>query len=338
MTRNHFHASLLAVVLLMSATRVGHAQISTQQMSGYQGETSRNQNRSDAASAMHSSGLVMVPEDFSRLRLAPGFLVSLNVLDDHDFQGYFRVDQDGNIAVPILGTIQVAGETVSEARAQIRKRLLDDRILKDPQVDLNVVEYTAPVVTVIGEVASPGKYPLLAQRKLVDVLALAGGTTIAAGDEIQIVREKGNADPVLVHYSRSMNPKAVEDLLVQPGDTVQVKRSGIVYVLGAVVRPGGYVMQEEGTLTVLQAISLANGTTLPASISSIHLLRRNADSAVVDIAVPLDKMSHGKSADMQLRASDVLYVPTSKVKSALINGAAILASATSATIYAVTIY
>ncbi len=109
-------------------------------------------------------------------------------------------------------------------------------------------------------------------------------------------------------------------------------------MLGAVTRPGGYVMQEEGTLTVLQAISLANGTTLPASVGAIHLLRRNADGTEVDIALPLNKMQHGQSTDLKLQATDVLYVPTSKIKSTVINGASILAAATSASIYAAVIY
>jgi polysaccharide export outer membrane protein len=122
---------------------------------------------------------------------------------------------------------------------------------------------------------------------------------------------------------------------VNPGDTVQVKRAGIVYVLGAVNRPGGFVMQEEGTLRVLQAISLASGTSIAASTRTIYLLRRNADGTEVDIAVPYKKIANGSSADMQLRATDVLFVPTSTFKAVLTNSQGILTSAASATIYSV---
>jgi polysaccharide export outer membrane protein len=334
MTHKFLRASIVTAVLLMSLPGLGVAQINMQQMPGYQGGITRNPSRSDAGSAMRGSALAVVPEDFALLKLAPGFLVSLNVLDDSDFQGTFRVDQDGNIALPILGTIHVAGETASEARTQIRKRLLDDRLLMDPQVDLNVLEYAAPEVTIIGEVASPGQYPLLVPRKLVDVLALAGGTTLIAGNEVQITSGGAGTDPILVHYSRASNPKAVEDVVVHPGDTVQVKRAGIVYVLGAVNRPGGYVMQEEGTLNVLQAVSLANGTSIAASTGTIYLLRHNADGTEVDIALPYKKMSQGKRADVQLHATDVLFVPISAMKAILINSQSILSSATSATIYA----
>ena len=105
---------------------------------------------------MQSSALMMVPEDFAKLTLAPGFLLSLNVLDDPDIGGAFRIDQNGDIDAPVLGTMHVAGGTASEARVQIRRKLLDDQILKDPQVNLTVLEYTTPEVTIVGEVTSPG--------------------------------------------------------------------------------------------------------------------------------------------------------------------------------------
>ncbi len=332
------HAALIAAALQIVCQEVAVAQINMQQMPGLQSTQSHTQNLSEGASGIHSSGLGVVPEDFSQLKLAPGFLVELKVLDDSDFQGDFRVDQDGNVALPILGTLHVAGDTASEARDQIKNRLLKEQILKDPQVDLNVIEYTAPQVTIIGEVGSPGKYPLLVPRNLVDVLTLAGGPTALAGNEVSIIRGSGDAKPLLIHYSKSTDPEVVAKVMVDPGDTVQVKRAGVVYVLGAVNRPGGYVMQEDGTLNVLQAISLANGTSVPASTGTIYLLRRNSDGTEINIALPYKKISTGKRADVQLHATDVLFVPTSKMKSILTNSQGVIASAASASIYAGILY
>jgi polysaccharide export outer membrane protein len=328
----------VAAVLFLFLEEASVAQVGMQQSTGSESGTATGRSRPEAAAGTRGSGLTEVPADFAQLKLAPGFLLSLNVLDDSDFTGTFRVDQEGDVALPILGTLHVGGESVPEARAQIRGVLLEEKILKDPQVDLSVLEYSAPEVTIIGEVANPGKYPLLISRKLVDVLALAGGATVMAGNEIQITSGNLDAEPVLVHYSRATNPKAIEGVLVHPGDTVQVKRAGIVYVLGAVNRPGGFVMQEEGTLNLLQAISLANGTTLTASTGAIYLLRRNVDGTEVDIALPFNKIQHGQSADVQLRATDVLYVPTSKIKSILTFSQGILAAAATATIYAETVH
>lgn len=321
MTHKCLHAMLVTSALLIVFAEAGVAQMDMQQK------------KSSASGATASGALAMVPADFPQLKLAPGFLLRLNVLDDSDFVGTFRVDEQGDIFLPVLGSLHVADETVTEARGQIRRKLLDNRILNDPLVDLSIQEYTAPQVTIIGEVASPGKYPLLVPHSLVDVLALAGGPSITAGNEVLITHGNAGAGPVLVHYSRATNPDAVRDTIVNPGDTVQVKRAGIVYVVGAVIRPGGFVMQEEGTLNVLQAISLASGTSVTASTSTIYLLRRNADGTVVDIAVPYKKIANGKSTDMQLRATDVLYVPTSTVKAIFTNSQAVLNTAASATIY-----
>ncbi len=331
-----------AVVFLISLPGMGIAQISMQQMPNYSSgpasSAATNRNRTDVPALVPNSELKVVPEDFALLKLAPGFLVSLNVLDDTDFSGNFRIDEQGNLAVPVLGTVHVAGETASEASSQIKKQLVADQIMKDPQVTFSVIEYTAPEVTLIGEVTNPGKYPLLVPRKLVDVLALAGGPTLLAGNEVQIIPGNGRTEPALVHYSRGSDPNSIQDVMVHPGDTVQIKRAGIVYVLGAVTRPGGYVMQEDGTLNVLQAISLANGTTVVAKDSTIYLLRREADGTEVNIALPLRKISRGKLADVQLHATDVLYVPTSTMKSILTNGQGILASTASASIYAAAVY
>jgi polysaccharide export outer membrane protein len=341
MTNNFRHAGIAITALLIVFTEPGNTQVGMQQMAGSSNGSSSSTmtsgNRPGIAAAAGNSALTLVPEDFAKLRLAPGFALSLNVLDDPDFVGVFRIDQQGNIVLPILGTMHVAGETVPAAGAQIQKSLLDNQILNDPQVNLMVLEYTAPEVTIIGEVAAPGRFPLLVPRKLVDVLALAGGTTVAAGNEIQITRGGADADPVVVHYSKETDPGTIADVLVHPGDIVQVKRAGIVYVLGAVTRPGGYVMQEDGSLTVLQAVSLANGTTLPASVGKIYLLRRNTNGTRATVEIPLNKMSHGKHADVQLHATDVLYVPMSKIKSVLLNSQGILASAASASIYATAI-
>ncbi len=324
------YASFTAAVLLVSLPEAGVAQVNMQQMPNY----STTRNRADVPAAVSNPDLRMVPEDFVKLKLAPGFLLSLNVLEDSDFAGTFRIDDLGDIIVPILGTVHVAGETAADARAQIKKRLLDEHFLNDPQVTLTVIEYTAPEVTIIGEVTSPGKYPLLVPHKLVEVLALAGGPALLAGNEVQIISNSKPAEPVLVHYSKGSDPQTIENVLVYPGDTVQVKRAGIVYVLGAVTRPGGYVMQEEGKLDVRQAISLANGTTIAASTGTIYLLRRNADGTEVDIALPFNKMLHGQRTDVQLQPTDVLYVPTSKIKAILTNSQTILSSAASASIYA----
>ena len=328
-------------MLLLSLRDVCLAQINMQQMPNYPNgsrSVSAERDKLQAPKVTHASGLMLVPEDFAKLQLAPGFLLRVNVLQDSDFSGDFRIDDGGDIAVPLLGTVHVGGKTASEARGQIRDKLKKEEFLNEPQVAVSVVEYTSPEVTILGEVTSPGKYPLLAPRKLVEVLAMAGGATLLAGDDVQITPAGSTAPPIMTHFPRVANPKAIGDVMVHPGDIVQVQRAGIIYVLGAVNRPGGYVMQENGTLNVLQAISLASGTSVSASTGRIHLLRQNPDGQEMDIPIPYKKLTRGMHPDLQLQAKDILYVPTSTIKSILTNGQGILAAAASASIYAGVVY
>jgi polysaccharide export outer membrane protein len=333
---------LLTGALLASSSCLAPAQINMQQMpnyaSGPASSAATTRNKAGAPMAQPAPELRNVPQDIAILKLAPGFLLNLNVLDDPDFSGNYRVNERGGITVPVLGNLHVAGETTTEVEDQIRKQLLNRQILNDPQVTVNLVEYTAADVNIIGEVSSPGKYPLLTPRNLIDVLALAGGTTLLAGNEIRITSIGNHEEPVSVHYARGSDPKTIEKVVVHPGDTVQVKRAGIVYVLGAVTRPGGYVMQEDGTLSVLQAISLANGTSPAASTKKIYLLRRNPDGTGVDMTLLYKGMTQGKYSDVKLQATDVLFVPTSTLKSVFINSQSVLSAAASASIYAAVVY
>lgn len=332
MKNRAFYAWLVAIAVLIPLARAGVAQVGGSPVGG------AGSSRTSPNTAAHGGGVTVVSEDFVRMKLAPGFMVSLTVLDDPDFTGSYRIDDQGNIDVPILGTLHVAGATVSEARVLIRNKLMDDQILKDPQVELMVLEYAAPEVTIIGEVGSPGRYPLLASRSLVDVLALAGGPTSTAGNEVEITHGSGGGEPEMVHYSKAISPKEVGSVIVSPGDTVRVKRAGIVYVLGSVARPGGYVMHEEGTITLLQAMSMAGGTAVAASTGTIILLRRNADGTEEKIALPYNKIVHGKVADVQLHATDVVYVSASTIKTIYVNTQQVMNTAASAAIYTTLIY
>jgi polysaccharide export outer membrane protein len=337
MKHNQLCALFLAAGLLFCAT-AAFAQADLQQRINAAAAYSPSRPRADVATAMHSSGLAVVPEDFALLKLGPGFLVSVSILSDSDFDGPYRVDQQGDIALPVLGSVHVAGETVSDARAQIVAKLVSGQILKDPQVTLNVLEYTVPEVTISGEVASPGKYPLLAPHRLSEALALAGGTTLLAAGDVDVTRAGHPGSTIVAHYARGGDTLRNDDVLVYPGDSIQVRRAGVVYVLGAVTRPGGYVMQENGSLNLLQAISLANGTIFTASLRTFYILRRNPDGSEVNIDLPYKEIVAGKAADVQLRASDILYVPTSGPKSFLMNTQGLMAATASSTIYGVLVH
>lgn len=283
---------------------------------------------------VNTEGLTPVPEGFETLRLSPGYLLDMSVYGVPEMSTELRVDDKGFVTVPLIGGVQVAGDTLAQAQDAIAKALDEKEILKSPQVQLNVLQFAAKNISVLGEVQSPGRIQMLAPEPLGDVLALAGGETIAAGKEIEI--QHAGADGALqsrqVEYIQGKNPAILRTTMIEPGDTVLVHRAGIIYVLGAVNRPGGYLMVDGGALSVVQAISLAGGTTLQASNRWAVVVRRQGDS-YVQFKVALGRMQTGGASPVQLQWNDAVYVPVSTWKAVLVNGSNVLSSATSAAIY-----
>jgi polysaccharide export outer membrane protein len=287
-----------------------------------------------AGRGLDTGGLVVVPEDFSKLTLAPGFLLNLQVYDMPEINSQLRVDESGNVNLPLAGAVHVAGLTLPQAQTAITKKLVDAEMLQNPEINLDVAQYAGDNVTVLGEVQNPGRVQLLAPHALSDVLAMVGGTTIAAGNQITIRRTvDGRIENEQVSYSRSGNSDDIRNIVVQPRDTITVPRAGIVYVLGGVNRPGGYIMQEDGTLDVAQALSMAYGTTLNAAVGSIRVVRKHSNGTLETIPIFYGKVTSGKEKPMELHAEDIVYVPISKIKSILTAG--ISAAASSAAIYTV---
>jgi polysaccharide export outer membrane protein len=135
-----------------------------------------------------------------------------------------------------------------------------------------------------------------------------------------------------VPFSRSESNQLSGNTLVRPGDTIIIPRTGIIYVLGAVFHPGGYVMQEDGKLNVAQALALSGGTILTANTGGLRVIRRNADGTVLDFSLSYDGIMKGSQSPLELQAQDVVYVPMSKFKATLTDATAILSAATSAAI------
>jgi polysaccharide biosynthesis/export protein len=121
--------------------------------------------------------------------------------------------------------------------------------------------------------------------------------------------------------------------MVYPGDSVVVSKVAVVYVLGDVLKPGGYpVSTNNSKLTVLQAIALAGYANHTAAVGKSKLVRQTP-KGVQEIDLPVGAMQKGKMPDVALLADDVVYVPFSFMRNLGMNSQGILASATSAAIY-----
>lgn len=281
------------------------------------------------------SGLVPIPEGFENLMLSPGDLLQMDVYDVPEMTTFLRIDGQGNVAVPLVGAVHIAGGTIAQAQLTISKELVDKEILKNPQVTLNILQFTPKSVSVLGEVQSPGRVQLLASEPLGNVLALAGGETISAGSDVEIQHKGDNGETQTrhVHYEqgKDKDQSILQSTIVDPGDTILVRRAGVVYVLGAVNRPGGYLMVNGGTLSIVQAIALAGGVNLTSSTRYAVVVRRQKEG-FIQFRVPLGKMQEGEASPVELQVNDALFVPTSTWKSIMINGSAVISAAASAAI------
>jgi polysaccharide export outer membrane protein len=294
----------------------------------------------DVASAPEESATPATPTypntSPESLLIGPGDLLHITVLRESELDQHTRVLDSGDITLALTGTLPVQELTPAEAASRIAKKYLDGGFLLHPQVSVFVEEYATQTVTILGQVAHPGTVHLSAPRTLIDVLSLAGGLTDSADRHIVIERKDKNGEPaerIKAFIPNRADDALNADVLVRPGDTVIVPKAGIVYILGDVAHPGGYVMQNDSKLTVLQAIALAAGASKTASEKKV-LLVRSVDGISQSVDLPLRDMERGRDPDVSLQPNDILYVPFSLMKNISLGIAQITASASSALIYA----
>lgn len=273
-----------------------------------------------------------VPEGIANLTLIPGALLQMDVYGTPEMSARLRIDAQGEVTVPLIGLVRISGQSVVQAQATIAKALLEHEMLKDPQVNLNLLQYPTRHISVVGEVRTPGAIDLVEQRSLSEVLALAGGITTAAGGEIEVQRANASGQIESQQIALTMDQRSLGAIAIQPGDTVVVHRAGVIYVLGSVNRPGGYRMVNGGALNVVQAVALAGGEALQAS-TRWAIIVRQSDRRIEQIRIPLHKMETGELAAAQLQLNDALYIPTSNWKSAMMSGSSVLSAAAAASIY-----
>jgi polysaccharide export outer membrane protein len=284
-------------------------------------------------SATAATDPVVIPES---LLIGPGDLLGITVLRESELDQKVRVLDSGEISLELAGNVPVQGLTPAEAAARIAAKYRDGNFLLHPEVSVLVEEYATQTVTVLGQVARPGTVRVTAPRSLIDVLSLAGGLNEFADRHIVVERKALDGEPaerIRAYLPNRADDALNADILVRPGDTVIVPKAGIVYVLGDVAHPGGYVMQNDSQLTVLQAIALAAGTSKTASERKARLVR-TIDGRPLSVDLPLRDMERGREPDVSLRANDIVYVPFSMMRNLSLGLANIAAAASSALIYA----
>jgi polysaccharide export outer membrane protein len=276
-------------------------------------------------------------EEKNSLLITPGDVLHILVANTPEMEQHARVTDQGTIPVIGVGDVPVVGLTPGQAAARLQEKFIASHYLRHPEVSITVESYAIAQVSVIGEVKTNGAFEINAPRPVLNVLALAGGLTPEANRHILIERNGDKGHPIPYFVSNNGESAIRDQIIVNPGDTVVVPRAGIVYVLGDVNRPGGFVMSNnESQLTFLQGIALAGGLAKSAKQGHAYLVRPTEGGGHQQMEIAVAKIQKGKLPDFPLQPGDVLYIPFSFGRNLAVNGSAtIIGAAAQASVYAI---
>jgi polysaccharide export outer membrane protein len=245
-------------------------------------------------------------------RLGSGDVLSLQVWGRPELSGRHTVGPDGVITVPVAGPLKVGMFTREEAARSVRASL--ERYYTDPSVQFSVEQYVSNRVTVLGRVQNPGLLSFEHPPTLLEVLAKAGSLPVidkqATLTRCAIFR--GRDKVIWVDLKRLLNGGQTSlNLRMRPGDLVYIPDSAdtMVYVLGAVHRPGAYRLTPD--MSVMDALATAGGPNEDGQPKEIGIYRP-ARQAVERIALQ-SLMDGGRRVNFALEEGDVIFVPKSNL-------------------------
>ena len=236
-----------------------------------------------------------------------------------------RIDPNGYLELPLIGRVHAAGLTVEQLRAVLATQAA--KYIDAPRITINVLEYRSEPVSILGEVNNPGMHQLAGPTRLIDVISLAGGLKSDAGQKLTLTRRKkqgalplpdertdasGEYSVATVRLNSLIdggNPSA--NIEVRANDVISVSRADLVYVVGEVRKPGGISLNSDDSISLMKALSLAEGTAQGAAPRKARILRavEGKASNKDEIPVDLSKVLAGKTPDLALHPNEVLFVP-----------------------------
>jgi polysaccharide biosynthesis/export protein len=263
--------------------------------------------------------------------LCPDDQVVIRALGVQELDGRpAKVDVLGAIDVPLTGNVKAAGLTVQELETRLEQDL--KRYVVNPKVTVTLSEYHRDVVSILGAVSKPGVYQLSGVRTLVQVLSDAQGLTATAGNVIHITRDKAwgpiplpdcTLDSSRRFYIATVSIKQLMDMrvpdakiVIKPNDVLSIPVAETIYVVGAVRKSGGFILSEGKSITVLQAVSMAEGLDKGSAAGRAKIIRHAQSGDRAEIPTDLNKILSGHSPDVPLQPDDILFVPSSAAKQA----------------------
>lgn len=246
--------------------------------------------------------------------ITPGDLLDIGEYHTPEFHSTVRVTAGGTVKLPMVDEVRVEGMDELGAARAIAAALVERGLLNHPQVSVLIMAYVGQDVSVLGEVTRPGVYPFTVHHRLFDMISAASGLSPTAGGVVNIYHRNDPATPHPVALDRNGAEGGVDgNPELAPGDVVQVSRAGLVYVVGDVIRPGGFTVDPSEDVTVLRALSLAWGPSQNAALSKAVLIREQKSGRTVT-TLDLKRMLHGQDPDQPIQDHDILFVPNSAAK------------------------
>lgn len=351
-------AFLIAALCPLCATAQTRpaAEMQTQGPTTFHGETTDDYNKRLQQLMQSLNGPVQNTTSWD-YRIGAEDLLEISVFEAPDLNRTVRASRGGEISLPLLGAVGARGLTPRELEVVLQE-LLRRTYMKDPHVAVFVREMQSHPVSVFGAVKKPGVFQIRGAKTLVELLSMAEGLADDAGDAVIIMRQAGLVEvrnstsnspkPVAAseregHWSETPSPaegspddKTLEidlkslldsgnprnNVLIYPGDVVKVTRAGVVYVVGEVRKPGGFMLKTNENISVLQALALAEGLTRTSAKSRARIVRTDgATGSRNEVPIDLGKILAGKAADPLLHPKDIVFVPNSTGRSALYRSA-----------------
>lgn len=255
--------------------------------------------------------------------------VHVTAMDDLP-PGPMVIGPNGLLDFPLIGQVQASGLTIDEFRKGLAAKL--SKYITDPDITVNLTDTQSRPVSVVGEVSNPGVHQMIGVKRLLDVISMSGGLKPDAGPNVVVTRQpqwgKLAAGPVVVDSTTGASSttlpldsllalkKPEENIVLEPGDVVSVPKAELIYVVGDVRKAGAFEVTTHNTISLMQAVSMAEGLAPDNSAKNARIMRPapNGDGSMSEIPVNIPRVFAGKDPDVKLFANDVLYVPHSGLK------------------------
>lgn len=234
--------------------------------------------------------------------LGPGDVLKISVYGSPDLSLETRVSESGSISFPLIGEVAVGGLTPAAAEKLIASRLQTGGFLRKAQVNILVTQFQGQMVSVLGQVKQPGRYPIEGKRNLTDMLALAGGVNTQGADTVDLIRTRdGKTTKTRINIVDMVrNGSLNQDYDLAGGDLIYVERAPVFYIYGEVQKPGTYRL--EPNMTVLQALSAGGGLTQRGTERNVRIKRKMPDGKLESLKARLDDL---------VQPNDVVYIQES---------------------------